>query len=99
MSSSSESEEPLFRMDLDCHHSHIVLASKLAKPARRDAHTRTPMFLCESCMRRERGTCSIDPVHKVVGVTAIPPTRSSRRLQQQEEEGEEEAVGGAEVAE
>ncbi|MDP8889125.1 MAG: hypothetical protein M3M89_05800 [Thermoproteota archaeon] len=32
--------EPLFKLDLDCHHSQIVLASKLAKPARRDAHTR-----------------------------------------------------------
>jgi hypothetical protein len=68
-----ESQEPMFRLDLDCRHSQVVPASKLAKPARREPVTRAAMFLCPSCYRREKGACSIDPVHRVVAITALPP--------------------------
>jgi hypothetical protein len=66
--------ERQYIVSLDCSHSQVLSASKLMKPVRRDHYTRTAYFLCPSCYRRERGACSIDPVHRVRSITEIPPS-------------------------
>jgi hypothetical protein len=75
MTSNEEEEEPMFLVGLESSHSQILSASKLMKPVRRDHHhARAAYFLCPSCYRRERGACSIDPVHRVRSITEIPPS-------------------------
>ena len=77
---STEEEEPQFLVTLDCHHSHVMPGSQLLKkPVRRDPIDRLPYMLCPSCYRRERGACSIDPVHKIISVTAVPPPSPLKR--------------------
>jgi hypothetical protein len=80
-----EEEEPMFLVGLECSHSQILSASKPMKPMRRDHHhARAAYFLCSSCYRRERGACSIDPVHRVRSITEIPPSLLKRYSSAQE---------------
>ena len=74
-----QDEEPQFLVLLDCNHSQILPASKLAKPVRREnAYTRAPMYLCRDCYTRKHGSCSIDPVHTVRSITEIPSSLMRR---------------------
>jgi hypothetical protein len=75
-----QDEEPQFLVSLDCSHTQILPASKLAKPVRREnAYTRAPMYLCRDCYTRKGGSCSIDPVHAVRSITEILSSMLMRR--------------------
>jgi hypothetical protein len=64
-------------LHLDCEHRHVVNASFLTKPVKRDLQG-SSYYLCNLCMRRDPGSCSIDPVHKALDIWQMPPPPSSK---------------------
>ncbi len=71
-----EEEEPRYYvMFSGCNHTAIKSQSELNNPVKRSLLTNTPVMLCWSCLREERGACAKSPYHRVASVTAIPKKR------------------------
>ena len=69
-----QQQQPMYKIIFaGCNHTAIKTADDLKNPYRHSKLTNTPVMLCWSCLREEKGACAKSPYHRVVSITEIPP--------------------------
>jgi hypothetical protein len=66
----NSNKDQKYFIHLDCGHKHIVDASFVVKPAKHDLQGNR-YYLCRDCYTRDRGSCSIHPVHEAWDIRVL----------------------------